>query len=57
MDRENVKRLRLNVRLIGRRGWIGEKELEQERSALPDVSDKIAGTAEPSGAGGADPVA
>ena len=42
MDRESMRRLRLDRRLIGRRGWISEEELERELSALPDVSHKIA---------------
>lgn len=54
MDRENLTRLRLDVRLTGRSGWISAEELERELSVLPDVTDKIA-VAEPaepaSGAG------
>ena len=42
MDQENVKRLRLDRRLIGRRGWISAEELEREITELPDVSDKVA---------------
>jgi hypothetical protein len=41
MDRESMKRLRLDQRLIRRRGWISKQDLERELSALPDVSDKI----------------
>lgn len=37
-----LRKLRLDSRLIGRRGWIDEKEREQELAALPDVSAKIA---------------
>ncbi len=41
MDRESMKRLKLDRRLIRRRGWISKQDLERELSALPDVSDKI----------------
>ena len=41
MDRESMKRLKLDRRLIGRRGWISQKDLERELAALPDASDKI----------------
>ena len=42
MDRESMRRLRLDRRLIRRRGWISEEDLERELAALPDVSHKIA---------------
>ena len=42
MDRESTRRLRLDRRLIRRRGWLSEEELERELAALPDVSHKIA---------------
>ena len=59
MDRENLERLRLDVRLIGRRGWISAEELEREITELPDVSDKVAVVepAEPSGDDGSGPAA
>ena len=59
MDRENLKRLRLDVRMTSRRGWIDSLELEQERAALPDVAHKIAAAEAdgPEGGGGTDPVA
>ena len=41
MDRDSMKRLKLDRRLIGRRGWISRQDLERELSALPDASDKI----------------
>ncbi len=41
MDRESMKRLKLDRRLIRRRGWISQQDLERELSALPDVSDNI----------------
>jgi len=34
------KALRLDRRLIGRRGWTRPEELEQELAGLPDVADK-----------------
>ncbi len=40
MDRESQRKLRLDRRLIGRRGWIAEKELSKELEALPDAADK-----------------
>ncbi len=42
MDRRSMQKLRLDKRLIRRRDWISQKDLEKELSALPDVSDKIA---------------
>lgn len=42
MDRETLRDLRLDRRLIRRRGWIASDELTQELEALPDASDKIA---------------
>ena len=42
MDRESMRRLRLDRRLIRRQGWLSEEELERELAALPDVSHKIA---------------
>ena len=33
--------LKLDRRLLRRRGWIDPGELERELEALPDVSDKI----------------
>jgi hypothetical protein len=42
MDRESMQRLRLDRRLIRRRGWLSEEDLERELAALPDVSHKIA---------------
>jgi len=42
MNREIMKKLRLDRRLINRRSWISASDLEQEVEALPDVSHKIA---------------
>ena len=42
MDRETISKLRLDKRLISRRGWISPDDLERELEALPDVSSKIA---------------
>lgn len=40
MNRDAMQKMRLDRRLIRRRGWIGEAELEREVDALPDVSAK-----------------
>jgi hypothetical protein len=37
-----LRKLRLDRRLMDRRGWIAPQELEHELAALPDVSAKIA---------------
>ena len=42
MERESLRRLRLDRRLIQRPGWLPKEELERELAALPDVSHKIA---------------
>ncbi len=47
MDLESTRKLRLDRRLLNRRGWIGEDELKQALESLPDVSEK----AEREGAG------
>jgi hypothetical protein len=39
---ESLRRLRLDRRLLDRRGWIARKDLESELAALPDAADKIA---------------
>ena len=41
MDPKAMGNLRLDRRLLSRRGWIKTKELEKELDSLPDVSDKI----------------
>lgn len=38
MDRDSLKQLRLDRRLIRRRGWIADQELAQVLENLPDVS-------------------
>jgi hypothetical protein len=56
MDRESVEKLRLDKRLIGRRGWIDEEELKRALDSLPDAADKIAPPeTEPSDSQGSDP--
>jgi hypothetical protein len=40
MNRDTLKHMRLDRRLIGRRGWIAADELAVELERLPDVSDK-----------------
>ena len=42
MDRRSVENMKLARRLIERRGWISENDLQKELDALPDVSDKAA---------------
>ena len=42
MNRDTLQQLRLDRRLIKRRGWISGAELEKAIEALPDVSAKIA---------------
>jgi hypothetical protein len=42
MNREATENLRLDRRLLNRRGWISKAERENELAALPDVSEKIA---------------
>ncbi len=44
-----LRKLRMDSRLSGRRGWIDKKDLEQELASLPDVSAKIAPKEEPAG--------
>jgi hypothetical protein len=41
MDPKAMGNLRLDRRLLTRRGWIDSKELGKALEALPDVSDKI----------------
>ena len=40
MDRDSMRKLRLDRRLIGRRGWISTQELDSALESLPDVSSK-----------------
>jgi len=42
MNRKATENLRLDRRLLKRRGWISKADRERELAALPDVSDKIA---------------
>ncbi len=37
---KSIQHLRLDRRLLTRRGWLSDKELEKELAALPDVADK-----------------
>lgn len=52
MDRNSTKRLRLDQRLIRRRGWISSDELERELAALPDAASKATALEESAPAGG-----
>ena len=40
MNRDALRKLRLDRRLTRRRGWIGEAELERELASLPDAAAK-----------------
>lgn len=40
MNREAMQKLRLDRRLIRRRGWIGDAELRRELDGLTDISHK-----------------
>jgi hypothetical protein len=42
MDRKSIHKLKLDKRLIRRRGWISAEELERELEGLPDVAGKVA---------------
>ena len=42
MNRESLEKLRLDRRLMRRRGWIAKEELARELADLPDVSHKVA---------------
>lgn len=42
MNRETTEKLRLDRRLMNRRGWLSKAEREKSLADLPDVSDKIA---------------
>jgi hypothetical protein len=41
MDRRSMEMLRLDKRLIRRRGWISKDELSSELEALPDAAEKL----------------
>jgi len=40
MVHDSMSNLKIDQRLLGRRGWIRAEELEKELQDLPDVSDK-----------------
>jgi hypothetical protein len=40
MNRDSMKALRHDRRLLSRRGWISTEALEKELASLPDVADK-----------------
>jgi hypothetical protein len=42
MDQQTMRNLRLDRRLIGRRGWPSPQEIEADLAKLPDVAAKIA---------------
>ena len=41
MKLADEEKLKFDIRLARRRGWLEPGEIETELSALPDVSDKI----------------
>ena len=41
MDRDSINNLRLDRRLIRRRGWLTNEELDAELEKLPDSSHKV----------------
>ena len=42
MNKQSLKKMRLDRRLAGRRGWISKADLAREAEAFPDASEKIA---------------
>ncbi len=42
MNKQSLKKMRLDRRLAGRRGWISKADLAGEAEAFPDASEKIA---------------
>ena len=51
MNRDAIKQLRLDRRLIRRRTWISTSDLARELESLPDVSGKVAPDEEEAGVG------
>jgi len=41
MDDAHNEKLRFDIRLARRIGWLSPEELAQELASLPDVSDKV----------------
>ena len=52
-----LRKLRLDRRLVDRRGWIAPQDLERELAALPDVSSKVAPMEDATPAAGESPAA
>ena len=52
MNKESLDKLRFDLRLRHRRGWVGGDEYSQELESLADVSDKVAPLDEERDAGG-----
>ena len=55
MDRESKERLRLDRRLIARRGHISREELERALAQLPDVAAKAVPLVVDDGSAGENP--
>ena len=51
MNNDSTRKLKVDRRLIHRRGWISKNELQKQLDSLPDVSDKIAPPDESEGEG------
>lgn len=55
MAHESLRGIRLDRRLLQRRGWIDPEELDRELAGLPDVSEKARrGDEEPAPGGAAE---
>jgi hypothetical protein len=53
MHRQSLEKLRLDRRLIGRRGWMSNAERERSLQELPDVGHKATTLGAESGEDGA----
>lgn len=53
MNKESLEKLRFDLRLRHRRGWVSADEYSKELESLADVSDKIAPPDEEGDAGDA----
>jgi len=51
MNRDSLEKMRLDRRLMRRRGWIGNAELEQAMQSLPDSAEKATTLGEASDSG------
>ncbi len=51
MEKRSIERLQFDRRLLGRRGWVTDQELQEKLDSLPDVSEKVAPFQEEEGEG------